>query len=98
MPQAPVIEASVTIPKDWVNVEDGSAVTVRLEDDYLYEQASFIGDGSYIKEGSYICETKRQEDHWVGKCNMRLLLVWASVIAPTWCPLELDEIVGMRGP
>jgi trypsin-like peptidase len=97
-PEAPAAVTSVSIPREWMNVEDGNAVTVRSEDDYLYEQSSFSGDGRYIQEGSYICETKRQGDHWVGKCNLKLLLVWGYRVAPTWCPLELEETVASVSP
>jgi hypothetical protein len=83
---------------EWVNVEDGSAVIVRLEEDYLYEQSSFTGDGGYIKEGNYICETKRHGNQWVGKCNFRWLLVEGSAVTPTWCSLELSEAITSMAP
>jgi hypothetical protein len=93
-PSKPQADVAISYgPTAWIQVEDGTTVIVRVEGDYMYEQSSFEGDGRYIKEGSYICEMKRQGTQWVGKCHDKLMLVWGSAVAPTWCPLELVEIL-----
>lgn len=99
IPQSPQpatkkIEADLSsLPKYWVNVESGDTETVRVENEYLYEEGTFQGDGKYIKEIRYICELKRQGDQWMGKCHNRYLLLWGSLVSETWCSLDLDEVI-----
>jgi hypothetical protein len=81
------------LPRDWTNLQDGSAVSVRVDGEFVYEQGKVLGDGKYIKEGTYICEMKREGDRWVGKCRYRVLLLWASAIVQNWCTVELDETI-----
>ncbi len=86
------------IPRQWTQVESGAPVTIHVEGDYLYEEGSFPGDGTYILKSSYTCDTKRQGDRWIGKCSQRLLLNWGSAISEHWCPLTLDEIITLVSP
>lgn len=86
-------DVPVGLPRYWTNLVDGSTVDVRVDGDFRYEQSSSAGDGRYLEKADYICETKRQGDQWVGKCRFRLLLVWASLVSPHWCNLELDEVI-----
>jgi S1-C subfamily serine protease len=100
-PQPPIrkIEQDLTnIPKYWTNVKSGDIETVRIENEYLYEEGTSQGDGTYINEVKYICETKRQGNQWVGKCHNRYLLHWGSLGSQIWCPLDLDEVVTSVSP
>lgn len=94
-PSAKAVALPSDLPRDWTNLEDGSAVSVRVDGEYIYEQGKILGDGQYIKEGTYICEMKREGDRWVGKCRYRVLLVWASAITQNWCNISLDETISL---
>jgi hypothetical protein len=100
-PQPPIHKTEqdfTNIPKYWTNVHSGDTETVRIENEYIYEEGTFKGDGTYVNEVTYICETKRQGNQWVGKCHNRYLLRWGSLVSETWCPLDLDEVITSVSP
>ena len=89
-PQATVPES---LPREWIMVEDGNPVTVRLEGDHLYVREEFQGDGSYSKRMEDNCETKRQGNTFVGKCHRRIWLNWLSAFGDNICSVERDEFI-----
>lgn len=82
-----------TLPREWITVQDGNPVTIRLEGDYLYVQEEFEGDGNYSKRMEDNCETKRQGNTFVGKCRRRIWLNWLSAFGDNICSVERDEFI-----
>jgi hypothetical protein len=95
--QADSPESPPSIPRQWVHVESGTPVTLRIEGDYLYEEGSFSADGVDILARHYVCDTKRQGDQWTGKCSYTIRLnLWdahGSFVRVLECSLSLDETI-----
>jgi hypothetical protein len=84
------------MPKEWINLEDGSIWTVRVDQDHFYgilqttDQEFKRGDVSY-KLKSAICEEKRQDNEWRGECRYQLLLENWLLGESAVCSLTLGE-------
>jgi hypothetical protein len=84
------------LPKEWINLEDGSVWTVRVDQDHFYgilhtddQEALQHGDVSY-KMKSAICEDKREGNEWHGECRYEWLVEnWLGQRAV--CSLTLRE-------
>jgi S1-C subfamily serine protease len=95
-------EGPPSIPREWIQVQGGMGVTVRIEGDYLYEEGSFSADGVDITASYYVCDTKRQGTQWVGKCSYTIRgNLWDSLgnfVRVFECSFSLDEIITMVSP
>lgn len=97
-PQVQRAEKTPEIPRDWISLEDGEPLKIRIDGDHLYEFLDWTGNGTYAKEIREICDTKRQGSEWVGTCREKILLVWGSAVSETWCSLELNEKITSVSP
>lgn len=89
-------EIPVSIPRNWLRVDDGSPVAVRLEGEYLYEQ----GESSAFANGYWVdvkcrCDTKRLGSRWIGKCYYTSQL---RGYAGDLCNWNADETVTAVSP
>jgi S1-C subfamily serine protease len=66
--EAPKPKAPEPLPRQWINVKDGTQISLRREENLVYAEGGFQGDGQYIRSVTFTCNGKKVESHYSQTC------------------------------
>ncbi len=67
--EAPKPKAPEPLPRQWINVKDGTQISLRREENLVYAEGSFQGDGQYIRSVTFTCNGKEVESNYSRTCS-----------------------------